>query len=371
MRYGSAALRIAFALPALVLACAAPAAAHQADTSYLDVAVGSEAIDAKVVLDLHVLRRIVDLDADGDHRIDAGEREHAGRAVQSYLAKRIELSLDGGAPSLGEPLAPVWPPKIESVRERSFPQTLVAFPFRRPLAAYPELLTVSLAVWPELGPSHTNLTHVREEGREELEIVFTEAEPDFDYFTEAPPSRLRQFGQFVILGVQHIYGGLDHVLFLIGLLVVSRLRELIGIVSSFTVAHSITLAVAGLGLVQLPSRWIEVAIALTIVWIAVENLWRSGHAARWRLTFAFGLVHGFGFAGVLRELDLSSSGLMRSLAGFNVGVELGQIALVLACYPVFALLGRTRYGTIAAKGVSLAVGVAGLAWLVERTRLLS
>jgi hypothetical protein len=290
--------------------------------------------------------------------------------VQAYLDERLSISLDGGPPGLGEPLPPVGPegtPAIEAIAEGEWPQTLVAFPFRRPIASRPERVELLYAVWPELGPTHTNLTHIEEAGGDELEVVFTEAEPDFEYYTAAPSPSVRSFGQFVTLGMKHIWAGLDHVLFLVALLVVSRLRELIRIVTSFTVAHSITLGLAALDVVRLPSRWVEAAIALTLVWVAVENVWQRRHQHRWRLTFGFGLVHGFGFASVLRELDPSSAGLVRSLAGFNVGVELGQLALVLAVFPIASLLARSRIGPFATAGVSLAVGLAGVAWLVDRT----
>lgn len=350
----------------LLLTGANPSYAHQADTSYTRIHLGTDRLAVEATFDLHVLARIVPVDRDGDEIVTRTELEAAAPGVRAYLRERVLVSLDDGPPDLGSATGETWPEQNE-IRVGDWPQTLVDFRFERPLQRHPDILTVTYATWPELGPSHTNLTRIAQAGYDDLEIVFTEAEPDYDYFTEAPRSGWDHLVRFVHLGMEHIWGGLDHVLFLVALLVVSRLRELLQIVTAFTAAHSITLALAVLEFVELPPRVVEASIAATIVWVAWENLRGRGGAHRWRLTFAFGLVHGFGFAGVLRELELPAEGILRSLAGFNLGVELGQIAVVAALFPLVALVTRTRLGRPAVAGVSAAVGVAGVAWLVERT----
>ena len=153
-------------------------------------------------------------------------------------------------------------------------------------------------------------------------------------------SRWSQLASFFRLGVEHIFLGYDHILFLLSLIVVCKFGELVKIVTSFTVAHTITLVLATLLDVQLPGRFIETAIAATIVYVAAENFWIEHDARRWRLTFAFGLIHGFGFAGVLRELGLPTVGLVRSLVAFNVGVEAGQLAIVLVLFPTNDRIGK-------------------------------
>jgi hypothetical protein len=167
------------------------------------------------------------------------------------------------------------------------------------------------------------------------------------------------FGEFLLLGVEHIFTGYDHLIFLLALLLMGgltiRAREetapsragwlhLLAIVSSFTLAHSVTLALAALDLVTLPSQLVEAGIALTIVFVGVENILRAEARRRWIVTFLFGLVHGFGFAHVLREIGLPQSGFVLSLLGFNLGVELGQLAVVALLYPIIALLSRGRLG---------------------------
>ncbi|MEO7597450.1 MAG: HupE/UreJ family protein, partial [Opitutus sp.] len=147
------------------------------------------------------------------------------------------------------------------------------------------------------------------------------------------------FWSFLRLGVTHIWTGYDHLLFLFGLLIVCRtLRTVVAIISCFTVAHSLTLALATFDLATLSPRWVEPAIAASIVFVGLENLWRRGAEPRGRMlvTFCFGLVHGFGFANVLRGLGVGSGGrgIALPLFTFNLGVELGQIAVASLVLPI-------------------------------------
>ncbi|MFN9915206.1 MAG: HupE/UreJ family protein, partial [Pirellulaceae bacterium] len=131
-------------------------------------------------------------------------------------------------------------------------------------------------------------------------------------------------------------------------------------------AHTITLILATLEIIQLPGRLVETAIAATIVYVALENLWIRDTSQRWLLTFVFGLIHGFGFAGVLRELGLPTSGLVRSLLSFNVGVEAGQLAMVAGLYPALRWLHRWRYGLVCQQIISVLIALCGLGWLIDR-----
>ena len=174
-------------------------------------------------------------------------------------------------------------------------------------------------------------------------------------------------GRFVLLGVEHIATGYDHILFLLALLVVGGgLRALVGIVTAFTLAHSVTLALATLDVVTLPARPVEAAIALSIAWVALENVILDRTRGRWRITFAFGLVHGFGFASILRDMELPTEALLVSLVSFNLGVELGQVAVVLLAYPAIALVQRARRRRTIVVALSLAILALALFWLVER-----
>jgi hypothetical protein len=175
---------------------------------------------------------------------------------------------------------------------------------------------------------------------------------------------------FIWLGVEHIFTGYDHLVFLLGLLLAgSSWKRVLLMVTSFTVAHSITLALSSLSVVSLPSRWVESAIALSIIVVAALNLTGRKSDMRWMLAFAFGLLHGFGFASALAELELSRSALVSALFGFNAGVELGQAALVLLALPLLVLLRRSRFAPRVELALcALSIGV-GLYWLWERALL--
>jgi hydrogenase/urease accessory protein HupE len=189
------------------------------------------------------------------------------------------------------------------------------------------------------------------------------------------PAEERQpptFWGFLRLGIAHIWTGYDHLLFLFGLLVVCRsFRSIVGIISCFTVAHSITLALATLNIVNIPSRVVEPMIAASIFYVGIENLARRGAEprGRWALTFAFGLIHGFGFASALRELGIGSNGhgILMPLFTFNLGVEIGQVSIAAVVLPIVWQLrkntGFVRRGVPILSGF---VALAGLYWFVQR-----
>jgi hypothetical protein len=190
----------------------------------------------------------------------------------------------------------------------------------------------------------------------------------------AHPATQSSFAKFLRLGIEHILTGYDHLLFLAGLLIVClRLRTAILIITAFTVAHSITLALAALDVVSLPSRIVEAFIAATILFVGIENLWRARKgdelSGRWLLAFAFGLMHGFGFASALQEAGLPHGDwqLVAPLLAFNLGVETGQLFVAAIFLPL--LLALRRYAWFArwvVPATSLAVAGAGLFWLIER-----
>ena len=173
---------------------------------------------------------------------------------------------------------------------------------------------------------------------------------------------------FVKLGIEHILTGYDHLLFLVALLATARgAWSVVRIVTAFTLAHSVTLSVAALGIVTIPDRIIEPLIAATIVWVALENLFAAEpDRRRWIWSFGFGLVHGFGFASVLGELGLKGPTLARGLVGFNVGVEIGQLIFVAAFLPALMWLSRGRGAQLTPRIASLAVAAIGTYWLIER-----
>jgi hypothetical protein len=204
-------------------------------------------------------------------------------------------------------------------------------------------------------------------------------------FVLSSTSTLNQFATYVLDGVKHIAIGFDHILFLVALLLpavliraggkwvpVADLRtallNVLKIVTAFTIAHSITLSLAVTGVAQLPSRLVESVIAASVLLTAADNLWPFLPRKRWWVAFAFGLIHGFGFASVLLDLQLPASALVTSLVGFNLGVEIGQLALVAALMPLAYALRHTRgYSMLALRTGSVAIAATSLGWLLERS----
>jgi hydrogenase/urease accessory protein HupE len=185
------------------------------------------------------------------------------------------------------------------------------------------------------------------------------------------PAERGSAGQFLFylgLGVEHIIGGIDHLLFLLALLALATsLWQTVKIVTAFTVAHSITLSLAALGMVDVPSSIVEPLIAASIVWVAVENLVApAGAARRWVIAGVFGLIHGLGFASALGDLALPRDVLLRALVGFNIGVELGQLAFVAVVMPPLVWSSRPGRLPRLPQILSVIVALVGAVWLVER-----
>ena len=197
----------------------------------------------------------------------------------------------------------------------------------------------------------------------------------------APPSLLRVAARYVEAGIEHIFLGYDHIAFLISVVLwARRLWPVVKIVTAFTIAHSITLSLAALDVVQIPSAVVEPAIAASIVYVAAENFVSRDVEKRWRVTFCFGLIHGFGFAGALQEFGLPREALVPALASFNIGVEIGQIAIVSLVMPVLLtldlLLARGRRAGVlpyrpaaAVYGASAVIIGLGSYWFLARTVL--
>lgn len=177
------------------------------------------------------------------------------------------------------------------------------------------------------------------------------------------------FWSFFKMGIEHILTGYDHLVFILGLVLArARLRSLLTVVTAFTLAHSITLALAVLGVWAPSSRIVEPAIALSIAYVGIENFFVKDASKRWRITFPFGLIHGFGFAGALQEINLPRSSIPTALVSFNLGVETGQLAVLAVVLPLILLL-RDRSTWFEPRGVQVvsgAVALAGGIWFVSR-----
>ena len=228
-------------------------------------------------------------------------------------------------------------------------------------------LTVQDNVFDVLGLDHHTLARIDGPGGvQQFAFAPETRQARFAFGGNGPSSP--STGSFVLLGIEHILTGYDHLLFLLGLLL--RGGSWLGlakIVTAFTLAHSVTLALAVLNIVTLPDRLVEPVIALSIAFVAAENVFFAPVVSRrWVVSFCFGLVHGFGFSTALRELGLPTHGLLLSLFGFNLGVELGQGLVVALALPLLALVRRAGWGPRMVWSSSLAILLVGLVLFVER-----
>ena len=188
------------------------------------------------------------------------------------------------------------------------------------------------------------------------------------HVTLAAPAAAQSASSFFLLGVEHIATGYDHLLFLLALILCGgNLVQLLKIITAFTLAHSITLGAAALGLVQLPSTLVEAVIALSIAYVAFENLFpRFAISRRWTISFLFGLMHGFGFSSVLQEIGLPRDNLVLALLNFNLGVEAGQLVAVAMVVPLLIRLRKTRWESMVVQMLSALVLLVGLGLFIER-----
>jgi hypothetical protein len=360
---------------AFVLAlAAAPALAHKPSDSYLTLIAEGGTLRGQWDIALRDLEYAIGLDADGDGAITWGELRARHAQIAAYALARLALQGDG---------QPCRPEVREQLTDEHSDGAYAVLRFEAHCPAVPRrTLEIGYSLFADLDPTHRGLVRVQHGAataggvlgpdRPRLEVALGEA------------SRLRQFLDYAREGVWHIWIGIDHVLFLVSLLLPAVLVygaggwgpaqrfapvfwEVFRVVTAFTVAHSVTLSVAALGLVELPSRLVESMIALSVVLAALNNLKPLVLARRWAVAFGFGLVHGFGFASVLADLGLPRDALLVSLVGFNVGVEAGQLAVVCLFLPA-AFLARRHwaYRRLVFAGGSAVIAAVAAIWMAER-----
>lgn len=354
-------IRVCLGLLALM---SLPAYAHWADLAVAEINVGEKEAHLTLTLPTGLVAF-----ADDDHsgNLSQGEvREHQAE-LQSQLAAKVRLLADGTEGSLQVTPAPEGKtlsggqvsPKTHSTLELKYawPQAIGNLKVEYHLFV-PGVSTASC------------LTTILRAGRVQ-NVVFTPQKTEYLQDASGKPF---DFRSFVWLGTDHILSGLDHLLFLLALLMLGGgLGYLLKVITAFTVAHSITLSLTALGLINLPGRFIESGIALSIAYVAAENLFRKDGSrlmqSRWIVTFLFGLFHGMGFADILRQMGLPKDNLLGSLVGFNLGVELGQLAVVIPAFLGLLLLGRLPGEVWVRRAISAGAVVAGLIWFIERAFL--
>ena len=354
-----------------------PAAqAHKPSDSYLSISVGEAAVTGQWDIALRDLDFAIGLDADGNGEITWGEVRARHGEIAAYALARLAIRSGGsdGAACSVEPGAQ----QIDEHTDGAY----TVLPLTVRCAKPPTQLTIGYSLFADLDPQHRGLLKLQALDNTRTAVLGPQA-PTQTFALKAV-NRWAQFIDYAREGVWHIWIGFDHILFLLALLLPAvllwRLRrwqavetfraafvDVFKIVTAFTVAHSITLSLAALGFVSLPSRWVESAIAASVVLAALNNVWPLFHGRRWTVAFAFGLIHGFGFASVLIDLGLPREALTLALVGFNLGVEAGQLAIVAVFLPLAFALRQTAFYRrgVMLFGSLLIAALAGI-WLLER-----
>lgn len=355
------------------LAVAGTAHAHKPSDSYLAIQVDGDKVSGQWDISLRDLDFAIGLDADGNGEITWGEVQAKHPEVDAYALAHLAISANG---------QPCKTAVNDHLIDNHTDGAYSVLRFAVQCSGTPTALTMTYRLFFDIDPQHKGLLKLQYGGQTRTAIFSPDAMTQ--QFVLERPSRWRQFVDYLAHGIEHIWKGYDHILFLISLLlpaVVVRTRDrwlpvatfraafmdVFKIVTAFTVAHSITLTLATLGVVALPSRITESAIAISIVVAALNNLYPVVAGRRWTVAFGFGLLHGFGFASVLQDLGLPRDALAVALVGFNLGVEVGQLTIVTVFLPLaFWLRDTLFYRKTVLVGGSSAIVVLAALWFVER-----
>jgi hypothetical protein len=361
------------AITAVVMALLSPAAAHKSSDSYLSLKLNGQQITGQWDVALRDLDHAMGLDVNNDGVITWGELRSLQGPVDSYLLSRLTLSSDG---------KPCTMRVVEHLVDDHSDGAYAVLKFTADCAERPQNLEVGYSFFFDLDPQHRGLLRFEVNGQTRTAVLSPSQKTL--RLEEGSVSWFHTFLDYLKEGVWHIWTGFDHILFLCSLLLPAVLvrrdgrwigvtefgaafRNVLKIVTAFTLAHSITLSLAVLGFITLPSRLVESAIALSVIAAALNNLRPVVQDRIWLVAFGFGLIHGLGFANALAELGLPSSALAVALVSFNLGVEAGQLAIVSVLLPA-AYLCRNRwlYPRLVLGAGSCAIAVIASIWLIER-----
>ena len=352
----------------------APAHAHKPSDSYLALSLQGDKVTGQWDIALRDLDFAIGLDADGNGEITWGEVKAKHNEIAAYALSRLQIASDRTS-------CPIR--VIEHLIDNHSDGAYEVLRFATDCPAAPENLSIKYTLFFDIDPQHRGLLRFEADGNTHT-AVFS---PDHETWQlERRSTALgRQFFDFFRTGVWHIWTGFDHILFLCALLLPAVLEhrrgrwqavasfrqaflEVLRIVTAFTIAHSITLSLAVLGFITLPSRLIESTIAASVVVAALNNLYPLIEKRLWLVAFVFGLVHGLGFANVLTDLALPKSTMAVSLVSFNLGVEAGQLAIVAMFLPLAYLSRRSPfYPRLVLRVGSFSIVAVASVWLVERS----
>jgi hypothetical protein len=353
------------------------ASGHQANDSWLSFAVTNGAVAGQWDLNVSDLDTALGLDDNDDGSVSEEELQTHNDALLAFVLPHLKVSTDGVQRTVQ-----VTGHKLESHLNGIYVGLIFHLADDINAPRLPHTLQVTCDLFYDLNPKFLNRLSLDANGLQRTMNLTIDAPTQT--FELAQTKMATQFFGFVREGIWHIWSGFDHILFLLALLLPSVLwrREnawepvaefrkalvnVLKVVTAFTVAHSITLSLATLGVVQLPSRLTESAIAASVVIAAANNIFPLFTRREWMVAFGFGLIHGFGFASGLSDMGISRENLAVTVLGFNLGVEAGQLAIVSAFLPIaYALRLSWVYPRIVLAGGSSAIVLVATVWLVER-----
>lgn len=357
-----------FFILCLIFLYASPTWAHKSSDSFLYI--DSENKEARYDVALRDLLLVNNLDLNGDRTITGNELTSRWSFIEDFTSNNLMFTSESGDCGL-------------SYRDRGITRhsdgvyASLALAINCSNGEAPSALQYT--AFAKEDPLHRGLINVSSNTSERLLTAVPGGDPVSIKLDPTQTHIGATFLTFIYEGIIHLLIGLDHILFLLVLIIPATLRaagvtsakervlQLVGIVTAFTVAHSITLALAALDIVRLPIAWVETVIALSIV-LAAINVWKPILGEKtWKLAFGFGLIHGFGFASVLGDLTSGVGNLAVALGGFNIGVELGQLALIVVLFPVLYAIGHTAFYRKGLVPVALlVVSVISINWVIER-----
>jgi hypothetical protein len=359
------------------LLCAGAAQAHIASNGFLTAKVNGANVEGAIELAVRDVELAVGVDANRDGKVTWGELRASGPQLALYVRQHLQLSTQGHPCDIAfEPL------QINDRVDGSY----AWLPYRAHCPAAINKLEIAYTLMEGIDPSHRGLLTLGAGAVVQTGVLG--GERALSTFAVDSPSRWNTFVEYLQAGIWHIWSGIDHLLFLLSLLLpavllrrgghwepVTRARpalmSILKVVTAFTLAHSITLTLAALNIVRLPSRLTESVIAASIIVAALNNIFPIVTDSRARIAFAFGLLHGFGFASVLSDMGLPQGARVISLFAFNLGIECGQLAVVLAIMPiVYAIREGRFYRRAIMPWGSAAIASLALVWFMQRAFLL-
>lgn len=348
--------------------------AHKPSDSYLFLQEDNGDLILRWDIALRDLEKVIGLDGNRDQKITWSELKEKQKEIVAYALSRLQIE-SGGSDCLFEP--------YDFQVERHSDGGYVVLWNKLACEKISSEFFFNYSLLFEIDPTHRGILLDQRSGNSRGPIIFSPGANSF-YLSDHGNSLAQTFTNYIREGVWHIWVGYDHILFIITLMLpavfhfkkqrwqaVDKLKpalfDLFKIITAFTLAHSITLSLAVLKIVSLPGRFVEAAIAVSIIVVALNNLKPIFTRARWSLAFMFGLLHGFGFANVLMDLSLPAQSLATALLGFNLGVEFGQLAIIAVLFPAAFLLRKTGFYRIAVfRTGSIAAAIIAAIWTIER-----